>query len=264
MVTCYGESEFGRLNDVAIGPNGEVVMVDYSNRCIIVLDDRLNLLKMIDQESGDGTLANPNGVAVNDDVIAISDYGSHQVKKYSFQGELLSVIGRYGHQNGQFQYPRGLAFGDNKVLYVVDGENFRIQAFWQDGTYAFSFGNRESGPGQFKCPVRIAIDPRRNVLVTDISSNCIHVFTHNGQFIQEINCRSPWAITVSPTGYLITGHYGDDNKIRVWSPAYQLIGWFGKKGYKLGEFYGVIGVTMDSLGTIYVVEYFNKRLQVIM
>ena len=85
------------------------------------------------------------------------------------------------------------------------------------------------------------------------------VFTHNGQFIQTINSYRPCAITISPTGYLITGHHGDDNKIRVWSTTYQLINQFGKKGSKQGEFYGINGMGIDSSGTLYVAEAGNNK-----
>ena len=263
VVTHYGGNKFGRLLDVAIAPTGEVVIVDYDNRCVVVLDDKLKLLKVIGQESGNSRLVNPDGVALTDNVIAVSDFGSDQVKKYSLQGEFLSVIGCYGDKNDQFNHPRGLAFNNNKLLYVVDGNNYRVQVFQEDNTFAFSFGKRGYNPGQFQLPVRIAIDPNNNVLVTDRDANCIHLFTHNGQFIQTINANIPRAITISPTGYLITGHGGDDNKIRVWSPTYQLINQFGKKGSKQGEFYGIPGLAMDSSGTIYVAELGNKRLQVI-
>ena len=90
----------------------------------------------------------------------------------------------------------------------------------------------------------------------------IHLFTHNGQFIKTIYSYRPWAITISPTGYLITSHVLDDNKIRVWSPTHQLINQFGKMGSKQGEFYDIRGMAIDSSGTIYVAEYGNKRLQV--
>ena len=75
--------------------NGEMVIVDYGNKCVVVLDDKLNLTRVIGQDSGNSRLVSPDGVAVTDDVIAVSDWDSHQVKKYSLQGELLSVIG--GH-----------------------------------------------------------------------------------------------------------------------------------------------------------------------
>ena len=262
VVTHYGGNKFGCLSDVAIAPTKEAVVVDWNNRCVVMLDNKLSLLKLIGQGSDNSRLVRPYGVAVTDNVIAVSDWGSDQVKKYSLQGELLSVIGCLGDKNGQFYRPRGLAFNNNKLLYVIDGDN-RVQVFQQDDEFAFSFGNRGNNPGQFQFPVSIAIDPNNNVLVTDRNANCIHLFTHNGQFIQTINSYMPWAITISPTGYLITGHHGDDNKIRVWSPTYQLINQFGKSGSKQGEFYSINGMAIDSSGTIYAAEYKNKRLQVI-
>jgi len=240
-----------------------VVIVDYDNKCVIVLDDKLNLVKVIGQGNGNNRLVKPVGVAVKDNVIAVSDWDGDQVKKYSLQGELLSIIGCYGKKNGQFNRPRGLVFNNNKLLYVVDGNNCRVQVFQQNDTFAFSFGNRGINPGQFQWPVKIAIDPNNNVLITDHNANCIHVFSHRGQFIQTINCDSPYAITISNTGYLITGHDGNDNKIRVWSLTYQLIHQFGNKGFKQGEFKGISGMAMDSNGTVYVVEWDNNRLQVI-
>ena len=203
-----------------------------------MLGNKLNLLKVIGQGSGNSRLVSPNGVAVTDNniIIAVSDSGSYQVKKYSLQGE-LSVIGCYGNKNGQFNYPRGLAFNNNKLLYVVDGQNYRVQVFQQDDTFAFSFGNEGSYTGQFQSLARIAIDPNNdNVLVTDYGANCVHVFTDRGQILQTINSDNPWAITISPTGYLIVDHNGDYTMIRVWSPTYQLINQFGKKGSKQGEF----------------------------
>ena len=263
VMTHYGVHQFGYLYDVTVTCNDEILIVDYGNKCVVVLDNELNLLKVIGQGSGNSRLVDPNGIAVTDNVIAVSDWGSDQVKKYSLQGELLSVIGGRGNKNGQFNHPKGLAFNSNKLLYVVDNYNHRVQVFQQDDTFAFSFGNRGSNPGQFLSPVRIAIDHNNNVLVTDHDADCIKIFTDRGQFIQTINSNSPWPITISPTGYLITGHDGDDNKIRVWSPTYQLINQFGKKGSKLGEYYGTAGMSMDSSGTIYIVESNNKRLQVV-
>ena len=195
------------------------------------------------------TLVNPYGIAVTDNVIAVSDYGSHQVKKYCLQGELLSVIGCHGNKNGEFNYPRGLAFNNNKLLYVVDERNYRVQVFQQDDKFAFSFGNRGSNPGQFLCPDKIAIDHNNNVLVTDNLANCIVIFTQSGEFIQTMNSYRPCAITISPTGYLITNHVGYDNKIRVWSDMYQCIKMFDKKGYK---FIGIGRMAIDSSETTYI------------
>ena len=169
VMTHYGVHQFGDLTDVTVTCNDEILIVDCDNKCVVMLDNKLNILKVIGQGSGNSRLVQPSGIAVTDNVIAVSDWGSDQVKKYSLQGELLSVIdGHKGNKNGQFHFPRGLAFNNNKFLYVVDQQNYRVQVFQQDDTFAFSFGNRGSNPGQFQCPVRIAIDLNNNVLVTDL------------------------------------------------------------------------------------------------
>ena len=134
--------------------------------------------------------------------------------------------------------------------------------FNRDDTVAFSFGSKGTNAGQFQFPVRIAIDPNGNVLVTDFYGDGIHLFTHNGQFMQTINSNRPYAIAITPSGYLITGHDGDENKIKVWNPTYQLTNQFGKKGSKK-EFFGINGMAINSNGAIYIAEWQNKRLQII-
>jgi len=164
VVTKYGGNKFGCLYDVAIGVYDEVVILDASNECVIVLDCNMTLLSVIGQGSGDSRLVGPSGVAVSEDgIIAVSDYGSDQVKKYSLQGKLLSVIGnKRGYNNGQFNRPRGLVFSSNKILYVVDSGNHRIQVFEGD-KFAFTFGSAGSNPGQFQYPARITIDTLNKV-----------------------------------------------------------------------------------------------------
>ena len=262
-MTCYGRNKFSRLTDVAVGPNNEVIIVDNGNKCLVMLDCQFNLLRVIGKESSSNRLIDPVCVAVINNTIAVSDQGSHQVKKYSLEGKLLSVIGCRGDKNGQFDYPAGLAFSSNKLLYVVDGGNCRVQVFQQNDKFFLSFGKRGSRPGRFQFPVRIAIDPNNNVLVSDYVSSCIHLFNHSGHYIHKIDCRGHSNITVSPTGYLLTSHETDDNMITIWSPTLQLMHQFGKGGSQQGKFHGIRGMAIGSTGDIYIVEEDNKRLQVI-
>jgi len=265
VITHYGGNKFGRLCDVAVGVNDEVVIVDDTNKCVIVLDRNFALLAIIGRGSGDSRLIDPDGVSVNKDgIIAVSDWGVDQVKKYSMQGKLLSVIGSSrGNKNGQLNGPRGLVFSSNKMLYVVDGWNYRVQVFQQDDKFAFTFGKKGSNPGQFQYPLRTAIDSDNRVIIGDHFGNHISLFSHTGSFISRITCDKPWSITVSSDGYILTGCAGVNNKIRVWSPTHQLVNQFGKRGSQQGEFDGIKGIVMTSTETICVVEYYNNRLQVI-
>jgi len=264
MMTHYGENKFGWLYDVAVGVNDEVVIVDSTNNCVIVLDCNLTLLAAIGRGNGDSRLVDPACVAVSkDNIIVVSDdWGSHQVKKYTLQGNLLSVIGNNrGNKNGQFYHPRGLVFSSNKILYVVDSGNHRVQVFQQDDKFAFSFGSKGSNPGQFQLPVRIAIDSDNKVFVSDYGGNHISLFSHTGSFIRRITCNIPLAITVSPDGHIIAG-WDCGRNINVWSPTLELINQIITRGSQKGEF-DVWGITMSSNGTIYFADGDNKSLLVI-
>ena len=266
VMVHYGEKRFSNLSDVDVGPNEEIVVVDSGNKCVVVLDSELNLSTVIGQGFGNSRLVLPDGVAVKDNVIAVTDYGSNQVKKYSLQGEFLSVIGCKGAKNGQFQKPRGLSFNNNKLLYVVDKDNCRVQVFQQDDTFAFSFGNKGSGPGCLQQPIVIGIDPNNNALVSDCKANCIQHFTWLGEFIQTIKCSGSeilYTFAISPTGYLISGYRSNYKKIKIHSPTYQFMKEFGKNGSAKGEFNGIMGMAINSSGIIYVVEWNNQRLQII-
>ena len=101
-------------------------------------------------------------------------------------------------------------------------------------------------------------------MVSDRIANCIYQFSWLGKFIQKIGCSKSllYAFAVSPTGYLIAGHHGANNKITVYNPTYQSIKEFGKKGSEKGEFDGIMAMAVDSSGNIYVAEWVNKRLHI--
>lgn len=263
VVTHYEGKKFAGLTDVAVGPNDEIIIADCGNSCVVVLDHEVNLLRVIGQDHDDSNLIRPVGIAITDNIIAVSDHGTHQVKKYSLQGVLLSVVGCYGKSNGQFHTPKGLTFNKNKMLYVIDWGNQRVQVFQQDDKFAFSFGNKGSGPGKFQNLTKIAVDHCNNILVSDLDDHFIYLFTSNGQLIKRIYCYLPCAITVSPAGYVITNRDKNNNIITVFSPTYRLIRQFGKRGLLPGEFDGIRGIAVGSTGDVYVVERDNNRLQII-
>ena len=266
IMTHYGKSnvQFNNLRDVAIGPNKEIIIVDNGNHCVLVLDHKLNLLTVIgnfktNKKFVSRTLTDPCCVAFCEGIVAISDQkGSHQIKKYTLEGIFKSAIGRFGTQTGEFDYPRGLAFNNNKKLYVVDGFNHRIQVFQQDGKFSFSFGRKGAGPGEFDFPVRIACDSESRVLVSDYGNNRISQFSCNGEFIGVIICTKPWAITVTPDEYLITSHDRANKVICIWDSCYQLINEFGTKE----NFNEIRGIKIDSSGSIFMVDHEVNEMKI--
>ena len=259
LVTHYGGKEFSRPYGVTTGPNDEVVIADGNNKEVIIFDKDLKLIRAFGQGSGDCKLNHPVGVAVGH-VIAVSENYDHVVKKYSLQGDYLSKFGSHGSGDGQFINPRGLCFNSKGLLYVVDCSNYRVQVFRENHVFLFKFGSKGHNPGQFQDPHYIAVDSSDQVYVTDWADDGgIHVFSEDGHLIKKINCNNPWAIGIAPDDYIITTH----NVLTVFSPTHELIGKLGVRGNRRGQFNDILGIAINSSGTIFVTECGNRRLQII-
>ena len=263
LVTHYGGKKFN-CPRVAIGPNDEVVIVDRDNKEVIIFDKDLKLIRTFGQGSGDSKLNNPGGVAVGHDVIAVSDYSDHVVKKFSLQGDYLSKFGSRGSGDGQVDNPRGLCFNSHGLLYVVDCSNYRVQVF-RENVFLFKFGSKGHNPGQFQIPRYIALDSSDQVYVTDCSNDGgISVFSH---FIKRIDCNNPYPICIAQDDHIIT-EVDNNNSITVFSPTHECIAKFGVCGKEKGQFDLIRGIAINNSGTIFVTEgsifgVGNKRLQII-
>ena len=257
VTNCEGE-EFCGPNDVAVGPNEDVIIADTGNNCVVVMDKDLNFKSVIGKDKVNNRMNLPYGVAASNDSIAVSETVSHQVKRYNLQGQLISKIGSKGNDKYQFNSPKGLAFSSTQKLYVVDSGNSRVQVFNSNDTFAFTIGSKGFNEGELQQPIRIVIDPADTIFVTDCGANCIHVFNSNGSFINKFSFYKPGAITISPDGNILTGHY--DDKIRIWSPYYRIMDQISKKDIdeERGEFYGINGLATNKDGTVYIVQLWNK------
>ena len=263
LITDYGGKKFSFPRDVSIGPNDEVVIVDRDNNEGIIFDKDLKLIRTFGQGSGDSKLNWPVGVAVGYNVIAISDWCDHVVKKFSLQGDYLSKFGSRGNGDGQFNNPQGLCFNSKGLLYVVDCNNSRVQVF-RENMFLFKFGSKGTNPGQFNNPRYIAVDSSDQVYVTDNScGGGIDIFGNDGHFINKIRCNYPYGICIAPDYYIVT-ELNDSACFTVFSPTHEVIAKFGAHGKGKGQFDGICGIAINNSGAIFVTEYNNnKRLQII-
>ena len=89
--------------------------------------------------------------------------------------------GSWGTGPGQFVYPRGVAVSNTgSAVYVVDGENHRVQKFGPTGQHKLTWGGYGTAAGQFSSPSGIAVDSMGYVDVVDTWNNriqnAIHLF----------------------------------------------------------------------------------------
>jgi uncharacterized protein (TIGR03663 family) len=168
------------------------------------------------------------------------EYGSELAQRLtlppSSQGPFnLTDRAGQGRAPGQFDSPRGMAFGPDGSLYVVDMRNARVQQFAADGTFVRQFGSLGHNDGQLwressRGPTGIAVGADGAVYVADTWNYRVQKFTADGQFVAK------WGTYVN----LVTGQQGADRT----------------------GLYGPRGIALGANGDVYVTDTGNARVVV--
>ena len=61
IITHYAEKHFVGPNDVAVGPNEEILVVDTGNDCVVVMDKSFDVITVIGKNDREGKLTSPYG-----------------------------------------------------------------------------------------------------------------------------------------------------------------------------------------------------------
>ncbi len=77
-----------------------------------------------------------------------------------------------------------IAAGGERI-YLVDQQAVSVRAYGMDGTHLFDIGSEGQGPGEFRRPVEIGYTDDGRVLVWDQGQRRLHVFTPEGELIED-------------------------------------------------------------------------------
>ncbi|MHB8095833.1 MAG: 6-bladed beta-propeller [Candidatus Aminicenantales bacterium] len=101
-------------------------------------------------------------------------------------------------------------------IFVVDGENCRIQKFDRTGKLLFAFGSKGQGPGELQRPYRIYYSSREHIFVNDMSNPAWLEYDHNGKFIKNI--RFPHTVlflcVLEDDNVLVPSYIESNHKLR--------------------------------------------------
>jgi len=99
-------------------PGGRVYVTDRSRLRLLCYDLEGNL-------RWEKPVLNPLTPAITEDGVAVTTFGP--VVRFDSEGNVLGEYGTRGHEVGQFDYPRGIAVGEDGEAYIADSNNARVQ-----------------------------------------------------------------------------------------------------------------------------------------
>ena len=126
------ESEFNSPSDIVADGRGFLYIADCWNHRIQVLnEDGLFIREFGYKGSNPGELNWPSHVCIDADeaLVMVTEVRNHRVSMFQTNGQFVKCFGRKGSGLGQLYKPRGIAMDFNKMLYVCDCGNHRIQVF---------------------------------------------------------------------------------------------------------------------------------------
>ena len=205
-------------------------------------------------------MLNPVCICIHKGKVYVTQWGIHCINVYNTKGKMLQSVGKFGQGKLEFERPMGIAISTESIVYICDNFNFRIQCLNLDLEFdsfipeifrprdvkltqkeilvlkrgnpyvcIFNYSHyliREiiqcgNGSHLFK-PLYFCLDTEHNILMTDVGTHCVSIFSHGGHLIHR----------------------------------------FGRFGYKSGEFICPVGIALNSDNIIIVAsDNPNHRIQ---
>ena len=164
---------------------------------------------------------------------------NHRVRVFDAKtGKHLFDFGKRGSGPGEFNLPRSVAVGKDK-LYVVDGGNFRIQVFDMEGKFLQTFGQVGKQLGSFGRPKEADTDADGNLYVIDSAFGNFQIFNPQGELLMFVGERGeddrPGVFNL-PSGISVD----EDGRIYVTDQIFKSVTIF--RPYKLDEHSGYLGI----------------------
>ncbi len=146
--------------------------------------------------------------------IFIADYQNQRVERYDRELNYISSLFSTDTWDEKFLFTRpvGIAFSNQRDLFILDEENPKVIKINSFGEPEFRFGDFNWGKGQLKKPAQIEIAKDERIFVSDTETNVIHVFDYFGNYLFPwgVNALStPRGLFWDETGFLFVADTGN-------------------------------------------------------
>jgi sugar lactone lactonase YvrE len=181
FVNSFGSSgtldgEFNYPEELAIGSNGNIYVVDRQNHRIQIFNnDGVFIGKFGTHGTADGQFKNPSALTIGGDGnVYVADTENSRVQIFDSNGAFIRKFGSYGNDNGQFIYPHGISVNAAGEIYVLQA--YDVQVFTNEGVFLTKLSGSYSAATQFQSE-GFAIDNEGSIFIADTYYNAsVHKF----------------------------------------------------------------------------------------
>jgi outer membrane protein assembly factor BamB len=186
-------------------------------------------------------------------------------------GRLGSGKGEFSLHGGGDNGPGGcIAVGPDRLVYVGDFENGRVEVFKTDGTFVRQIGSQGNGPGQLSRIISCAVGADGSVYTLDHDLYYLSKFDARGNFIwrmladpvQLFGAGQLHGFTIRRDGKILGFTDGTGQVLTIDPADGRIIGTWGTPGNAPGQMGDSGEPSVDGAGNIYVFQYVPQELQV--
>ena len=180
------EEELALASDVALGPDGDLYILDGRTSRVVRIDpDACTLRGVWRLEPSDDVLASL-AVGLNG-LIYVTERSRNRISVLGPDGGLLTRWGSFGDGPGQLMSPADVVVDDAGQVYVADEDNQRIQVLSTDGTPLAQWGQPGRAPGEFQNPSALAFDAAGILYVVDSGNHRVQRRVRQGAGATSVN-----------------------------------------------------------------------------
>jgi len=185
-----GGAQLAGAGSVAVSPlTHQILVADSDHNRVLVYGPEGSLQARWGAGGGDGAAGGEAGAFDRPAALAVdgagdvyvADTGNDRVVELSPEGTPIAAWGSRGTADGRFRSPDGIAVASSPggavgEVFVLDGENDRVQEFAPGGRFLAKWGVRGDGLGELSQPSAIAVGCEGSVYVADTYNNRVQRF----------------------------------------------------------------------------------------
>ena len=199
-----GDGEISNPHSISIDDEGNAWITETFSHIVLKFDPDGNHLMTLGQRDmpGDNDVEDrfnqPNHVFVHDngDIYVSDGYVNSRIVHFSPAGEFIRIIGGVGGpRDGEFQAVHGVAVDSNGRIITNDSENFRVNVFNADGSFA------ESWPYVSRGGIEIVGD---RIYVSDVNQGEVNILSMEGELIDTAYAPRAHGLAVDSDGTIYT------------------------------------------------------------